>query len=160
MMNFFMRCTGGLVIAACAGGVRAEECSKQLSALAQEALSGFEVSADTAAGASNWTRFHDLVTSYRACDDGSFAEMFSELTIKMLRAQWDAGLNFTPLTTEGTLRGFVEKHIDATLRSEDLKVVRANAMHKCDPHHRSFCGRIRKLCDEALKEQDALLRAK
>jgi hypothetical protein len=132
-------------------------CTEKLADVARLELSKFVVPKIRKAATDDglWARFETLVMKYKACDDGSLAESFSGLTIEMLDRRWLAAMNFRPLHENAVLRQFVARHIDTTLRDDDIRRVLHRATKECRDSDGQFCTWIAVLCDRALREQQS-----
>jgi hypothetical protein len=133
------------------------ECKGKLADDALVELSKFAVpkTRKTATDDGLWARFENLVMKYKVCDDGSLAESFSGLTIQMLDRRWLAAMKFRPLHESTVLRQFVARHIDPTLRDDEIRRVMDRATKECRDSEKQFCTWIAMLCDHALREQQS-----
>jgi hypothetical protein len=99
-----------------------------------------------------WPEFHTAVMQYGVCEDGALGEMYSDLSIGMLRDRWEDAQAFNPLQSEGTFRRFVIRHLDSTVKLEDLRSVRSKAKHRYGSHSASFCREVARACKLAISD--------
>jgi hypothetical protein len=102
--------------------------------------------------AKSWHALHQQFDRYGSCDDGAIAEAFTEAVIRLLADRW---LEFRDLArlskTDPTFRSFVMRHIDATVRDEDLTKVAKSARSSCPPGAAALCDNIAAAARRALE---------
>ena len=100
-----------------------------------------------------WDKLYHSHLHYSGCDDGSIWEGYSDSTVRMLAYHWDTLPQAFPLfASDAGFYKFVLKHIDPTTKYDDLKMVRANAIHSCPTGGNDYCVQIRKAAENALRE--------
>jgi hypothetical protein len=129
------------------------ECGAGNARKADDALSALLTKVLKEPNGSEWPELRMIWRQYRACDDGSIAEGFSEASVQLLRKQWSQAQ--AVLLHDIGLRDFVLRHIDATLRDSDIHAVREYASKRCNSGRtqRALCAEVILACDKALKEQ-------
>ncbi len=101
-----------------------------------------------------WKDFYRLFTTYPSgCDDGVYAEGYSDFVAQSLAKYWNRFEELASLTEhDPTFKDFVLKHIDATDDEEDIKMLLNNARKRCPSDHAALCKEIEKAALSALKE--------
>jgi len=103
----------------------------------------------------SWNVLYQSWKSYRACDDGSLAEGYSESVARVLVDHWNTLPELAHLARKDPeFRGFVLKHIDATLDAGDVAKIRKKASAQCPAGLKKLCGDVEKQAKLALKELD------
>jgi hypothetical protein len=89
------------------------------------------------------------------CDDGFFAEGYTEAVVKML-ARWQSIPELTALRAKAPkFFAFVLKHINASADESDLKQILANVQQRCTAEDRELCGVLQKAAEKAIQELGA-----
>jgi hypothetical protein len=86
------------------------------------------------------------------CDDGYFAEGYSDLVVRLLANQWrEFGALMAIAAKRPEFYGWVLRHIDETAAQDDLRRVLSNAS-SCIGHRRArpFCIAIAQAAEQAL----------
>ena len=102
-------------------------------------------------------RWGDLHRSFkkfqgRGCDDGAFAEGYSDFVVRTLAHQWKTfGEMRSLVDSDVEFKKFVLGHIDATTDQEDIKRIRANADRKCPRDASALCAAIGHAAQDAEK---------
>ena len=87
------------------------------------------------------------------CDDGIFAEGYSDAIVVMLARHWRALPDLAALVKhDPQFEKFVLRHIDATTDPEDLKQVQTQAGSICPPKHKALCSSIGSAATLAINE--------
>jgi len=91
----------------------------------------------------SWSELHDAFKGFPGCDDGSFAETYSDSVVKLLANEWDQLPKLKELAKrDPSFRRFVLSHIDATTDFDELVRVVSAAGERCPPGERTLCGEI------------------
>jgi hypothetical protein len=89
---------------------------------------------------------------YGHCDDGGIAEGYSEAVARLLVDRWDTLPDLAALIRRNPpLRGFVLRHIDATLDARDLVRIEALATTSCFPSLKPLCRALKKAASNATR---------
>jgi hypothetical protein len=99
-----------------------------------------------------WNALYKSYRLYRQCDDGAIAEGYSESVARILVDHWKTLPELDLLTKKDAgFRRFVLLHVDATLDTDDVAIVRRRARRQCP------LG-LDRLCNDLAKEAEAALR--
>ncbi len=101
-----------------------------------------------------WGDLHRSFKRYQhqGCDDGVFAELYSDFVVRTLARQWDRFSEMRSLAdTDAGFKKFVLDHIDATTDQKDIERIRANAESKCPKGASALCAAIGHAALEAEK---------
>ena len=102
-----------------------------------------------------WDSLYKWYKAYQRCDDGGIAEGISEDVGRILADHWSTLPRFDQLARQDAgFKKFIIKHVDTTLRDDDLKKIMENANTKCPTGLQSICGELRKQANTALAESD------
>ena len=96
------------------------------------------------------TRIFQLNRQFATCDDGSYGEGISDVTVKAL-AQSYQGVVKLASEDKGML-AFILKHIDSTTDLNDLDRVSQNSIHQCPKSRKKICKQIERAAKAASKE--------
>lgn len=101
--------------------------------------------------------WNDLYKIYKqadsGCDDGVYAEVYSDFVVQSLAKYWDRFDELVTLINKDSLfRDFVLKHIDATTDMGDLEALSRNALQHCPSSAESFCREMDKEARAAIEE--------
>lgn len=102
-----------------------------------------------------WNDLYRLFTTYSSsgCDDGAYAEGYSDFVSRSLAKYWNLFPELASLTEHDSLfMDFVLKHIDATDDENDIKMLLKNARKRCQQGQAALCKEIEKAAISALKE--------
>ncbi|HZC24296.1 MAG TPA: hypothetical protein VE866_13215, partial [Candidatus Binatia bacterium] len=100
-----------------------------------------------------WDALYKSYRSYQRCDDGAIAEGYSESVIRILADHWSTLPQLSRLAKhDAQFRRFVIRHVDATLNSDDVMLVRSKAKTACPEGSNKLCSDLAKQTDAALKE--------
>lgn len=100
-----------------------------------------------------WDKLYHSYLRYSGCDDGSIAEGYSDSVVRLLAHHWNKLPQALPLfASNAGFYKFVLKHIDPTTANDDLKMIRADAIHSCPTGGNEYCVQIRKAAENALRE--------
>ena len=91
-----------------------------------------------------------IYNSKKNCDDGAYAEGFSEIVCRSLSRDFKASLE--ALEKDLDMKKFVMKHIDATADQFDLEKIKGNAAMSCQIKTKSLCEEIGKLATRAIEQ--------
>jgi len=102
----------------------------------------------------SWAAIHESFRKYTPqCDDGFFAEGYSDAVVVQLARRWSTLTELNQISQrDPTFRGFVLKHIDATTDSDDLKAVATNASTRCPKVLKTLCTDIENAAKQAIKD--------
>lgn len=102
----------------------------------------------------SWQRIHASFTrNVPECDDGFFAEGYTEAVVKMLSVRWPSISELKALKSKDPkFFAFVLKHIDSSADGNDLKQIRANAQQRCAPENRDLCSVLENAAERAIQE--------
>jgi hypothetical protein len=107
-----------------------------------------------------WEQIYDWFTRYSACDEGTIAEGYSDVVVKMLAHEWDQLPHLRTLVADDSrFRGFVLRHLDATVDRSDLTVVVTNASRRCPRRDLRLCTDILRQATSARSEVDKYIGA-
>lgn len=94
----------------------------------------------------SWDSLYHSFLRYQNCDDGSIAEGYDDVvSLKLLMAKWNTLPQLAALLDKDKhFRAFVLKHISLTaLSGDDLKQLKAKAVHHCPAGQTELCRAIR-----------------
>jgi hypothetical protein len=98
-----------------------------------------------------WDALYKSYHSHRNCDDGAIGEGYSESVIRILADHWSSLSRLDALGRQDPeFRHFVLRHVDATLNTDDVALVKHKAKTECPM-------RLNKLCNDLAKQADAAL---
>ena len=87
------------------------------------------------------------------CDDGAYAEGFSDFVVQFMAKHWDRFDELISLIKKDpSFQVFGLKHIDATADERALEASSKNAIHKCPASERSLCKEIDKKARAAIED--------
>lgn len=96
-----------------------------------------------------WADVNTTFTKYGHCDDGEIAEGNSEAVARLLVDHWDTLPQLQTLIKHNPrLKGFVLRHIDTTLDTDDLSKITTLSASSCPAGVSTLC---RELGDAASK---------
>jgi len=99
----------------------------------------------TAPELKTWKDIYNLYKSYPGCDDGAYAEAYSEFVVHTLATQWDRLGELIALTsTDTNFHSFILKHIDATTDKDEINIILNNSRSRCPSGNDQFCKEIGK----------------
>jgi hypothetical protein len=108
---------------------------------------------DEADSLRTWDALYRSYRSYRNCDDGAIGEGYSESVIRILAHHWSTLPRLDRLVRQDTeFRRFVIRHVDATLNTDDVVLVKHKAKTGCPVGLGKLCNDLAKQADAALKE--------
>jgi len=88
----------------------------------------------------SWAKVTILYTKYRQCDEGYFAEGYSEGIARLLVDRWDTLPDLdAAVKRRPRLKQFVLRHINATLNGDDLDKIEALSTTSCPPSLTPLC---------------------
>jgi len=100
-----------------------------------------------------WNALYKSYSLYRQCDDGAIAEGYSESVARILVDHWKTLPELDLLTKKDAgFRHFVLLHVDATLNTDDVAIVRRRAKRECPSGLDSLCKDLAKEAEAALRE--------
>ena len=101
---------------------------------------------------SNWAGVHQAYSQFAQCDDGFYAEKFSNEVIYLLASKWNQlnALN-TIVSKDKKFEEFVISHIDATGDDVELQKVLENSKGKCQKSLSALCSKINNAASAALQ---------
>ena len=104
-----------------------------------------------------WKDLYDSFKQYQGCDDGAYAEGYSDFVVRTLASKWLTLSDLHLLTSkDNNFRSFVIQHIDATTDYDDLKVIVKNATTICPTDFKSLCSDVLRAAEAALKEGESI----
>ena len=99
-----------------------------------------------------WKDLHRLFETYKDCDDGVYAEGFSDFVARSLAKHWDRLDELAKLSlNDNAFKEFVLRHIDATADTNDLSLLLSNAQKRCAASTTQLCSDIIKAAVSALE---------
>jgi hypothetical protein len=99
----------------------------------------------------NWDQVYSSSRKYSHCDDGSIGEGYSDAIGKILANDWNQLGKLLSLTRSNKpFQGFVLKHVNSTVSSDDLEKIVSNARTRCPTGGESLCGLVLHSATEAL----------
>ncbi len=122
-------------------------------AVAAECPSELARSADNSVeSVSDWASLYKAYMKFRACDDGSIAEGFSDRVATLLASKWATLPQLNDLITKDkTFKAFVLRHIDETADSTALRSIVAYIDGSgCPGVPKPVCMKIRARTEESL----------
>jgi hypothetical protein len=97
----------------------------------------------TAPELKTWQDIYRIVKSYPGCDDGAYAEAYSEFVVHSLARHWERLGELIILTSaDSNFHDFILKHIDATTDPDDIASILINAQKRCQTDNEQFCKEI------------------
>jgi hypothetical protein len=127
---------GVLLAAAAAASAMAAPngaCTQQRYAEADDAVRGLQ----------SWAAAFDFYRRYRGCDEGYVAEGVSERIGRLTADHWESLAELDRLgSRDAGFERWALRHVDSTLRDEDLTAIRKLAKAHCAPSLARLCGRI------------------
>lgn len=115
---------------------------------------------DTDSTHKTWKDLHRLFSTAKGCDDGAYAEGYSDFVAQSLAKHWERLSELVTLTlTDSNFHDFVLKHIDATADPDDIAILLDNAQKRCPSGSITLCKEIEKaaLSTMAIFDTDSLL---
>jgi hypothetical protein len=98
-----------------------------------------------------WKDLYRLFKTYRGCDDGVFAEGYSDFVAQSLAKHWDRFPELVSLVTnDSVFRDFILRHIDATADQDDITSLLKNVRAQCPSGSTSLCKEIEKAALSAI----------
>ena len=92
-----------------------------------------------------WKDLYLLFKTYQGCDDGLYAEGYSDFVAQSLAKHWDRFDELVSLVAKDSgFQDFVLRHIDATADRGDISSLLNNARTRCPPGSTLFCKEIEK----------------
>ncbi|MGN6082276.1 hypothetical protein [Trinickia sp.] len=132
----------GALIAACIASApvaRAKVCSERDATTADAMVDHLD----------SWAQVNATFTKYGQCDDGEIAEGNSEGIARLLVDHWDTLPQLGTLIRHNSrLKGFILRHIDTTLDTDDLTKIATLSASSCPAGMNALC---RELGGAALK---------
>ena len=100
-----------------------------------------------------WNDLYRLFTTYAAgCDDGAYAEGYSDFVAQSLAKHWSRLDELASLTKrDPNFKDFLLRHIDATGDEKDIKMLLNNARKHCPSTQSTLCKEIEKAALSVLK---------
>ncbi len=104
---------------------------------------------------STWERLHRLFLTFPGCDDGVYAEGYSDFVARSLARHWDRLDELKALTSSDKgFSDFVLRHIDASADLDDIALLLSNAQDRCPAESSSLCSAIIQAAHLALKDTE------
>ena|SRR5581483_9214472 len=101
----------------------------------------------------SWQALYSSFRLYHNCDDGIFAEAYSDSIARLLVDHWGRFRQFALLSQKDSrFRRFVLRHIDSTLDDDDLRTIGKNPRSRCLNGQHELCNDVRKQANLALQE--------
>jgi hypothetical protein len=108
---------------------------------------------DEADSLRTWDALYKSFRSYRNCDDGAIGEGYSESVIRILADHWSTLPRLDGIGKQDIeFRRFVIRHVDATLNTDDVVLVKRKATAACPVGLSKLCSDLAKQADAALKD--------
>jgi hypothetical protein len=105
----------------------------------------------------SWDKIYKNFKLYAQCDDGLYAEIFSEATVSLLAADANHIDKLNALATKDKrFSKFIMLHIDATADQDDLLKIVDPKKFKCSVKAKKLCLQIRAEATAALAELESL----
>jgi hypothetical protein len=102
---------------------------------------------------SSWKELYNLFIKYKGCDDGIYAEGYSDFVTRSLAKHWDRFDELAKLSaTDKAFEDFVLRHIDATADWDDISLLLSNAQEKCPASSSRLCYALIEAARAAMKE--------
>jgi hypothetical protein len=99
-----------------------------------------------------WEDLYRLFKTYPACDDGVFAEGYSDFVAQSLAKHWDRFHELVSLIADdSTFRDFILRHVDATADQDDITGLLNNVQTQCPSGSALFCKDIEKAALSAIE---------
>jgi hypothetical protein len=109
----------------------------------------------------SWDKLYQSYLRYSGCDDGSIGEGYSDSVSQLLARHWDSFAQALPfLRSNAEFYKFILRHIDQTIANDDLKVIRANAIHFCPTGGNEECRQISNAAEHVLRLDGIVFPAK
>lgn len=140
-----LSCVVGLSIASTAVAGTSAACSSEMVSRSDSFISHSQVS---------WEQLSQHWSTNKACDDGHFAEGYSEKVVHLLAYRWETFSEFANIArTRPEFYSWVIRHIDESTSPDDLTKVRSNAMF-CHTNEKfvRFCKDVAHAAEQALKQ--------
>jgi hypothetical protein len=100
----------------------------------------------------SWDHLYQWYRKFHHCDDGGQAEGYSEAVARNLVDRCSTLPRLAHLEgKDSSSRGFVLKHVSATLKPDDLKKIADNASTRCPVGMRSVCLELKKQAEAAIE---------
>jgi hypothetical protein len=101
----------------------------------------------------SWDELYKSFGLFKSCDDGAYAEGYSESVARILVDRWPTLPRLSSLgTRDSAFLKFVLKHVDGTLNGDEIATIRSNARKRCPRGLRSLCADLEKQASAALKD--------
>jgi hypothetical protein len=92
-----------------------------------------------------WKDLYRLFKTYQGCDDGVYAEGYSDFVAQSLAKYWDRFDELVSLVAnDSTFHDFILRHIDATADQDDITALLNNVRTRCPSNSVFFCKDIEK----------------
>jgi hypothetical protein len=99
----------------------------------------------------SWKDLYRLFKTYQGCDDGVYAEGYSDFVARSLAKHWDHFEELVALVAnDPAFHDFILRHIDATAAQGDITALLGNARTRCPSNSVLFCKEIEKAALSAL----------
>jgi hypothetical protein len=99
-----------------------------------------------------WPALLAMVAAHPGCDDGYFAEGYSDFVCRVLGKRWQEAPLVARSFRSPKIREFALRHLDSTCDSDDLLAAQRNAREACPRGLRATCKAIEKATATALRE--------
>jgi hypothetical protein len=102
-----------------------------------------------------WQDLYRLYSDYQWCDDGAYAEGYSDFIVQSLAKYWNRFDELVSLNKKDpSFKKFILKHIDATTDPEDLDLLLKNVRQRCPATSVPFCKELEKAALSALESME------
>lgn len=99
----------------------------------------------------SWVDVNYTFRNFQQCDDGSIAEGNSEAIARLLVDKWDTLPQLAELINQNpSLKLFVLNHINTTLDTDDLEMIKKFSVSVCPKKLDLLCDEINKAATAAL----------
>lgn len=102
----------------------------------------------------DWGRMDLFLRRYSHCDSGDLSEAVSEQVMRLLVDNWGDSLPLLAkqIKRNPALQGFVLRHVDSTLNTQDLEMLQDLAKNACPPSLKPLCQRLQHAAEQALQD--------
>jgi hypothetical protein len=99
-----------------------------------------------------WHDLHLYFKKYKGCDDGAYAEGYSDFVVHRLAKHWEQ-INelISIMNSDHHFGEFIIHHIDPTAGSNELSLLTTNAKQNCPQGQNAFCSEVIAAAQRGLK---------
>jgi hypothetical protein len=100
-----------------------------------------------------WNSLHKSYRLYGRCDNVSAQEGYSESIARILVDHWGTLPRLALIVrTDQHFKEFVLGGVNATLNTDDVEKIKANALQRCPSQLKGLCDELSKAADDAIKD--------